>query len=435
MKKILSNKITNKNVIIEVDELIINYNPLVANDYSSKFILSAVYEPLKDGVNCSIRSENNKYIIKIFPNYIGKSFNLVNTIFYHLSNANSPFRSCFTAIKNSESITKNNMDLNNTGINIYSDHHFEIELSNISTEFKYILQSLFLIPTETNNCKPINNGPYRFYKENKSEIELEKNDNYQFDSNNVKYITFHKNRNINNGLFLYKNSKVNITANTQFHHENMVYKSLDDFNVEPFQLYFFLYKQGNLYLEISNELKCTISDSLNNIIDPLDNLLGLDYKKRTSLSSKCKKKNLTIAYSNYYPNNLIVQHLKKELSKVGCTLHEVIFNNFDEFLKINNNDFDLVLQVITQPYSHYYCMLRNVWKDLNYSEKKEIVPFIKDGNTEMLCNILYKSKHMVPLFKGKSIYLKNPHIKNYTLGIDGLPSLQNLYVEEKNYEN
>ena len=73
-------------IIIEIDSIPSDLNPLNTYDYTSRFICSALYEPLENNINCTITTKENIFFsIELHSSYIGNAQQLLNCFLYHLN--------------------------------------------------------------------------------------------------------------------------------------------------------------------------------------------------------------------------------------------------------------------------------------------------------------------------------------------------------------
>src|SRR4051812_9535726 len=86
MKRIREGISYKSSIVIEIDSLPYDLNPLKSHDYTSRFICSAMYEPLEQNKNCIIHNKDNLcYTIRLNPNYLGNAQQIINCFKYHLN--------------------------------------------------------------------------------------------------------------------------------------------------------------------------------------------------------------------------------------------------------------------------------------------------------------------------------------------------------------
>ncbi|MFF2908941.1 hypothetical protein [Paenibacillus sp. NPDC057934] len=432
--------IARNQITIEIDSLPTSLNPLITTDYTSRYICSAIYEGLRNNYNCSIVTNDFiNFVVKISQNYLGNAFELFDGLMFHLNSENkSVFARQLFSVKNAMSYYKGESSEDNVGIVIIDADTLLIKLSYPCEFFISVLESNYIIPIRDE--KPIETGPYKLSGQTSETIELTRNNFYCSDNlRPIHTIVFKLNNKIENSLYLFENGLVDITCHTQFLHTNMYLAKSNIYNEVYSSLMYTLYiNDSDLKEIIRSELdRSKISNQIREIVTPLYTLTGsLDYKLehnditvRPDMNNMNKE--ITVAYADFYPNNLIVNSITTLLEDLGFKVSLTIFSDFGDYMKIDVRKFDVSLHLSFPLYLHGSSYVKAFILDIAQdSKRQETITALNEGNVLKLNQLLQSTEHYVPLFLGKSIYLSKTKIEGYVLNASGYLSLENLKYSE-----
>lgn len=427
-------------LIIAVDDLVHCWNPLLASDYSSKFILSSLYEPLMHNVNCSIANINKVfYEIHLEDNYIGTANEIRNCILFHLDkDSNSPYRGLFLCIKNAKKIVSDWSLIDDLGVDVIDSKKLIIELEYEAKDFLSIIQSFFVLPISRNK-KLVPNGPYILNKQAENSIIVKRNLKFRFKNSNIETIIFKLYKEPLKFIEDYKLGLVDITCHTQFPFPKESYQIYEDYCESPLDLIYILRCKS---LDIKKAVNSKIQEQFYkqklfkeiNITAGI-NLLGkkINYSKDLNYDSNQKKEDngevMKLYYSEYYPNDLLASALKDYFQTYGLELELYAESDFGTFLNTNNNS-DLMLDLVMPSYEHYFSYIRAFIYEFNIEERRSIVSLTNEQSEKayLELNSFFKSSpYTLPLGKGAAIYLKDPQLQGYGLNTLGLLDLKNIY--------
>lgn len=433
IERISKNKEVNR-VYVEIDSMPISLNPLLANDYISKFILSAMYEPLTKGKNCSIQKlDDLTYIIEIHQDFLGDSLLFLKTIQFHLNEENySPYFKELICIKNALAVYKKCLSPDQIGVSIINNKTFKVTLEYKIDYFVELIQSIFLVPVNTTTLTE--NGPYKLFSHEANRIVLMRNMEYfNFVDSLVAEVHFILNTNINNSLSLYEMGEIDITCNTQFSHENTDLKNFEDFCESELNLYFLLKVKNRSLLEfIYKEFpREKIAKQLEGVVTPLYNLLdfhagmGDIISTVTDFDMPLEGEKLNLSFANFYPNNLIIKEIESLLTQKDISFVRRSFKDFESFLSTKENP-DIELSLVMPTYAHYSSLIKTFIYDYSIDLQKEIIEAMNNNELQKLTRLLCMTQHYIPLLKGKSMYLKEPSLKEFHMNELGLLDLSKL---------
>ncbi|MDA1476984.1 ABC transporter substrate-binding protein [Bacillus changyiensis] len=419
---------------IEIDSLPIDLNPLTTCDYTSKYISSVMYEPLRNGYNSRINHQNNQdYTIQLHPNYLGNAYQLANTIQFHLKRENqSPHVTSFLSVKHAIPFVKKQLSFDEIGIRVKDDRELEVVLDEPFEGFLSILQSSFFIPSEQNG-QPVANGPYQLTCQHETGLHFERNPRYQMtpaDKNTIHSIDFVLNKNLSKSIDLYKTNHIDITCHTQFHHDNMEYQSYKDFKESSLPMLFTLkIKDDQLLTFIKSNLnKNKMAEKLRDIIIPTDSLLGIYQADHSYEEAKLvREESVRMTYADYYPNGEIIQEMISLLDNSGVKtdIHKV--SSFYDYYHLDKSAFDIELHLFLPTYLHYTSYAKYFIHDLPDKESKiKVVESIKKRKKKELYATFENTKQYYPICFGKSLFLQNPCIEGFAVNYDGLLSVHDL---------
>ncbi|WP_100374749.1 ABC transporter substrate-binding protein [Bacillus sp. FJAT-45037] len=427
-------------VIIEIDSIPDMLNPVVTHDYTSRFICSAMYQRLNE-TNCEILDMNSTvYNITLKENYIGTAQELKNCILYHLDRNNkSNYLRQLLMIKNSYSFVVNQSSVNDIGITVKDDKVLEIELEYPNVSFVNTIQNLYIVPME--DGEPIQNGPYILEKVEHDSILLLRNTKFITHDNLdgmklVDKIIFKLNTNPLNSISMYSRGEIDVTCHTQFLHTNSHLKKYLDFQEKKSPILYTLYISNKRLQRLVTSLinKKSLAKKLKEVVVPLDTLTGdINFSRQESnylVRDVFDQKVIKIAYANYYPNNYIVENIVRQLNKIGikCEMHVV--NDFRDYLRLNKKDYDISLHLVLPLNNTPVSYARTFLFDINNRVKKQkIIEQVNQVRLEELNNLLVETDNYIPLFMGKSMYMKRLNIVNFYLGTDGYLDLKSLCVK------
>ena len=261
-------------------------------------------------------------------------------------------------------------------------------------------------------------GPYYIKEYSNNKILLCRNKFYRQEIYNksAKEICFKLNSNLNE-LNLFNDKKIDITNHTKsdFKSKNLIKENSNIYINLSFSPELLEDKYIYLRKYIMNSID---REKINNIfVNPFICLYDfINYKKSVKkIKSKYKfpKNELTLGYNDFYPNGIIANQIKEQLSKYGIkiTLVKNTFNiksENDLNLILNYQDYDSIESIFDSPYYNivlnnlkYNFLLRRYKKTNNYK-------YIK-----LLNNLLIKKVIKIPLFKLNSYYLKNDKLKQF----------------------
>lgn len=358
-----------REIIFEMDTLPLSLNPLKCNDYIGRQILCSIYERLIINYNCMLKIRKNLYTLELlFPNISVDYY--IETIQYHknLKNNSKYFR-FFKGVKLKKITEKKIVFFIN---------------SEFPYDFKEILQSLFFIPSKSNI--PINNGPYSLIKKTKYKIILSPNQNYWNKQNIQQFnIIFILNKNSKKTYQLYKENKIMISSNTHFNYNLFSKKDIQqDINIINSNLIFmFEIKNVELKKYIINNLKILKENT------ELKKLLNFVELKKNKEVKNIKVEAIKIIYSDFYPNEIIVNELK------NIKIEMIKISDFKSFVLINKEEYDIILHLITPSLKD----IRSLGNSKSYLNE---INFL---------NSIAESTKYIPFAKGKSIFLKRKEIK------------------------
>jgi hypothetical protein len=362
-----------REIIFEMDTLPLSLNPLKCNDYIGRQILCSIYERLIINYNCMLKIRKNLYTLELlFPNISVDYY--IETIQYHknLKNNSKYFR-FFKGVKLKKITEKKIVFFIN---------------SEFPYDFKEILQSLFFIPSKSNI--PINNGPYSLIKKTKYKIILSPNQNYWNKQNIQQFnIIFILNKNSKKTYQLYKENKIMISSNTHFNYNLFSKKDIQqDINIINSNLIFmFEIKNVELKKYIINNLKILKENT------ELKKLLNFVELKKNKEVKNIKVEAIKIIYSDFYPNEIIVNELKNILKNIKIEMIKI--SDFKSFVLINKEEYDIILHLITPSLKD----IRSLGNSKSYLNE---INFL---------NSIAESTKYIPFAKGKSIFLKRKEIK------------------------
>jgi hypothetical protein len=357
-----------REIIFEMDTLPLSLNPLKCNDYIGRQILCSIYERLIINYNCMLKIRKNLYTLELlFPNISVDYY--IETIQYHknLKNNSKYFR-FFKGVKLKKITEKKIVFFIN---------------SEFPYDFKEILQSLFFIPSKSNI--PINNGPYSLIKKTKYKIILSPNQNYWNKQNIQQFnIIFILNKNSKKTYQLYKENKIMISSNTHFNYNLFSKKDIQqDINIINSNLIFmFEIKNVELKKYIINNLKILKENT------ELKKLLNFVELKKNKEVKNIKVEAIKIIYSDFYPNEIIVNELKNILKNIKIEMIKI--SDFKSFVLINKEEYDIILHLITPSLKD----IRSLGNSKSYLNE---INFL---------NSIAESTKYIPFAKGKSIFLK-----------------------------
>ncbi|KGX84586.1 periplasmic substrate-binding domain-containing protein [Pontibacillus litoralis] len=442
MKNLRTAKKSKEEVIIEIDSLPFNFNPLMAIDYNSKLVASTMYEPLISDFNCHIEKNisQGKYFIRLYDSYRATTRDIYNTILYHLNKENgSPYKKELLPIKGAMNYIKKVVEVDQLGVHIEDDKNMCIELEHDIDYFEHVLEGQFLVPS-TGEGIPINTGPYKMLHTTDTSISLERNDRYHLTTEcSVKLLTFLLNQDIYRSMHLYLQGKVDITCNTQFFHENEWVKDYEDFQEYDLSLlYSFEINRKNTGLKnliMYKYPRSEVSKHVYGNLKPINNLLGeitknVTYDQDPEFASG-DTNTVSIIYADYYPNHILVDRLKIMLENLELKTKITRVEDFKEYVTMDKTRYDIKLHLFLPNYDHLSSFFKFFINDIeSASLRRNLVDLYNNRNRDELIRCFESTTHYIPLFLGKSQYLKDPHIKGFKMNRIGL-----LSVAELSYEN
>lgn len=432
---------------IALDGIPLNSLPFESTEYNSLLCCSLLYEPLFHIKNNQFienliidKSKNNLVIFKIKKFFWSngekiKPKDIANTLFYIIKNKPN-IASYLDFIIGVPEYLEDKKDIKKIKIN-FDDNYIYIETARNDNYYKFVFSSIIFAPVYFFNNKPlktITSGAYKLITpENLFEYIKNPLTKYNVDKN----LTIISEDNFNKNIELFSKKNIDITSTTIF---DSRYKDI----IKPYNN--FLYeKKSNITLRIvlkdylfmhKNEIKCFLKNLfhdfqfLNEDIYINDSILN---NKNRKSNFKNINKNITILYSDYYPNNFIGEKLYNFLKNKNYSINKkcLKLNEFMEEYKNNNFDvcIDVVFPITLSKYDYFlekinffndkyidkYIYLLNKWQESDYSSvfEKYIFDFIE--NYSLLIEI-GKIKHKY-LSRNDNIYLLDNDLFKFKINI------------------
>ena len=404
------------NIKIEIDSNpILDVNPILNFDYTSKFFNYFLYEPLIQNYNCFLYNNNNdKYILIFLKNNL-EPILYKNAIKYHLHSKNkSPYIYFFLNIVGSTKFYKNiNKDL--TGVKIVNSNTLYIKYHDSNINIIKVLTSFLVLPMYKN--KIIRNGKYSLVSKSKNKYILLKNKNYWKDSYLIDKVIFVKNKKFKNSISLYKKNKLDITCFSSFNY--LIFKNLKlklEINYLESSIFYILkFKNKKLKNIIKNKFffkNYFFTLLLNNKKSNISQIL-------TSYNHEIK-----ILYPNYYPNNLIISKIIEILKSYKIKLKVTKVTNMKKFYEESKKNYDIILFLNSPIIEEYKIFFLSMYKNKNFIHEL----FNKTLNfKDIINNInLDNENPFLILGKGKFIFLKNKFL-NLKLNKFGKIDINKIY--------
>ncbi|WP_194748111.1 periplasmic substrate-binding domain-containing protein [Staphylococcus chromogenes] len=391
-----------KNLNIEIDSMPLDLNPLTTLDYCGRYISYLLFEPLKSKANCKIKANctHDIYEINIHQDYekCFSSYDILNCLLFHLNNKNkSPFFKHLIYIKNAYLYNKGYCDLEKLGISCTSKYSLEIELERSYIGFEKVLQAPFIVPLNSLN-KPVIKKEFLITN---NQIKVE-----DF-SSSYQNICFVLNDEINESINLYNKGIIDITCHTQFHHQNFnIVNSEELIHIKSDLLFLLEINDSNLKNFIQNFW--FPPDWNNLVVRPTNTFIGLkteNIDKKNIKIDKIEKCRLTIAYSDFYPNNIIVDFLKKDLEKLGFSMEVYKFSDFNYFTQMNKKEFDIILRITFPQFESELAHISNFIWDIKEKETRNYYMNSLLENKEENFLSLNSTDHYLPIYNMNFNYM------------------------------
>lgn len=441
MYRLRDKNFEDNSIVVEIDTVPTNFNPLNAKDYAEKMICSALFERLKDGVNCEIVVQNQlQFDVHLFDNYIGDAVELYNCVLFCLDryNKNHNLKS-FLAIKNAVGVIQGRVEYSELGIEMKGDRLLRITLDYHSPSFYYILQSPLFVPVR--DKQPLNNGPYTLTEKTSEIITLSRNRKYDevqnIYSTYVEKLIFKLNTNPERSVALYKEHHIDITCHTQFHHNHNHLKIYNDYEERESDLLFCL-KVKNKDIKnfiVSQYPSQSLSIKLGHIIEPALSLVPSTLRPHSHNKEKCippsyvVRQKLKILYADYYPNCYVIEELIQLLDRIDIKYEITKVHDFNEYIQMEIERYDIVLQLFFPTYSHYSSYVRYFIQDImDDASKKKIIELLNSDNYKGIVKTFEQTDHFIPLFYGRNQYFIDPQIEGYTLDRLGCLDVCRLHI-------
>ncbi len=411
----------------------IDGNPLTkdinqAVDYNSKVVYSAITDTL-----VKYDYHNKKYVnwackeIKAFNNYKKHVVNLREDLFFDNGQKVTP-SDYVDAI---EKIKKNNPIVGETLKNIkrikVTQNTIIFFLKKTDSNFNRILSQFNISPFKDG----LTSGPYKINSVDKSSITLEKNHFYRIKVKNNK-IKFIIDKDVYAGFHKYINNEIDITNNTMFPFDEIdnnvivepsyIFLTIN-FNLKMLQpekrllrkAILHLINRENLVKKMPNIGSIANDFFLENYDEDVDHNFNLD-KGRKLLEKTTFKKEISLGYSDYYPNEIIAKEIKKMLEKEGLLIKIVkwpygIANNSTDMNLLLNNALYFDNNYFYE--SYYFRLLIDLAKKNHVFVRIYSYMVPKSKEKDFFNKIIFGKALKIPLLKMNSIYLKKDKLKRF----------------------
>lgn len=393
---------------IAIDHMPLENNPLYSNDFCSYYIFSRIMYPLFtfDGKKIvknackSITIKKNKYIIKIKDNINFYNGRTVTVKDYYDSFVSVMGKMCYGKYL-LENVKK-----------IYIDNdQIIIILKRKDLFFLDKLSYYSFSPFEENlTC-----GPYYVETIGKDIMILKKNIYYE-DSKEIKSLEFVQYR--RNDVRDFLNNKLDMTNITTFplklieklkpevHNSNLMF-------VLKFNSKLMSKKYRNVRRYILSAIDKEKLNHLLNDVYIVKNDFSLNdekynYKRKVSKFNSVEK--LTLGYTNYYPNKIIVDELQRQFLDKKVNVELVQYNLCEK------NNCDIYIDIVFSPFffkESFY--LSKYFKIVNGKKYKILCNIYEQTKNKLIYKKIMKrcnsTANIIPLLRSKYIYLRSSEMK------------------------
>ncbi|ENQ3081040.1 hypothetical protein [Bacillus multifaciens] len=438
---------------IQIDDKPHDLYTFNAHDFSSKSILSSMYEPIffeKDGEYKSFyvkeNYKNNVITLEFLESYWSNGLplnaeDMYKTLIYILKER-TMFSSYLDFIVGVEEYLYDGDPIENVGIHL-SRNSIYIE-TKYSYDYKKLFSTIQFSPIYFIDRKPVNNvSNGRFHLDTIcNSIIRVKNNPFFFRERKVKtkelnFIYLDK---LSDGIDNYKSNKLNMSCSTYFPFEMIGnFEGDQDFYMKNSNILFML-EISEALLPYKKQLASYVYDKLHNNeilnkgLNISDNYLftnNLKYQKKRYKHNNGEYENtnisnlvncdLNVLYADYYPNDLIVSEIIGFLDKnhIPVKSHPMSLKNFIK--SYNRKQFDICLKLVSPLINSEIDLL------LNYLDKFKDEK-VRDGYIKLLndyleeCTVekkvlidLYLENHstIIPLYFGKHIYFQSKELSGF----------------------
>lgn len=378
-------------ISIELDFKPDNYNLLKCLEYNGYFLSQFLYDKLGDGVNCCISTQNDRnYIIQLTDFWEKKNINashFINTFEYYQKNVDSAYRLFlpFVGKKNGK-----------WDINMINSNTIEINLLFPFKEFKDMLQSRYIVPSDS--AFPIASGRYIISSCTEESIVLESK--FQDSKLNVYFNADYERTSI-----YCANNIIDVTCpmncspkikNT----EGYVYKN------ERGSLVYYLYcKNPSLVkcLETCKErFDKYLCENISKDFYPInsfyiDDECKVKYNERGNNNElKRYKENLFICYSDYYPNEEMAMIWQEVCAEIGIEVKLVKIDSFADYLK-ERKKYDMYIGVTFPQYDNMHSISMSLIGTLGPRERYEYAKYLYLNDKRELYKYMQTVNGYIPL--------------------------------------
>lgn len=365
-------------------------------------------------------------------------------------------------------------DIDELGVHALNERVLEINLEFPCVQFPEILTCINLAPVpqaivkqhRLNWCTPeviISNGAFALKKYERNEYISLKTNPYHYNNDynkTIQGITFIILNDFKKQLDLYRNNHVHLTCNTMFNFKDInFFKGFKDFNIKNlailsvlilnFEDPFFreLDVRKALFLSIDKEEieeKFFQGIEANNSFIP-KGIKHFEYKQspqvfydrytsqflfqRIQQTLKVKKKQISIIFADYYPNQQIleiVSQMWKETLGIDTFLKKVPFADLEKYREMRNFDviFSLMSPYYNDPLSFFQSFIvpeafeenmLSYYVETCYRASAEDDIVKRKIIYNELNEILFRCLPVIPLFNHKSIYLQKEFIESFSI--------------------
>ncbi|PED90009.1 hypothetical protein CN540_28335 [Bacillus toyonensis] len=472
---------TKPSLVCYIDTPPLNLDPLYCTDYIGQIICQAMYEPLfirdiKSGLwklgaaeSVAISDDETTYVFQLssvrkWSN--GKSvtaYDFVSTFRRLLSSeTKSPFASWFFCILNGEQYNEGTCLEDSLGVRALDVFKLEIKLEQPISYIKALLGTIQAAPSQSQNQKlncSITNGPYYLETVKEDQVLLRRNSYHHKNTpSTIDFIDFKINKRLEEAVNDYINGKVDITCNTYFPFNKIEeFSHYEGFNMKDSAILYTLEHDEELWenTDVFRNL-CSLIDRekiaklLNNGVKPYKNLapsslfnqnpfetINIPMDMPSNIKS-FEESPIRILYADYYPNGDIVEFIKTTWESLGLCV-ETVGLPFNEYLEAKQKrEYHIYLTlfspVLGHPMAYYLHYLSYLDDEIAFQLEHELNNYFSSVITNQdIQSFLQIEKFIknqipiVPLFTGKSIYLKKPNVGGYNVHVDGSICYQDLH--------